>query len=116
MSSPQIPNTDHWTNEAIIAIVDEIHASGTCVEQREDACKEKYATFIERYPILFMMACENTYDKTTLMYMMSMRNQVLNNERSVESASRIVGDKFFRKFVAPVVNDLDNSKNKKPKN
>ena len=36
-----------------------------------------------------------------------------------ESASRVIGNKFFNKFVSPVVNDLNanknNETNKKPK-
>jgi hypothetical protein len=114
-----IPNTDHWKTEEILHIVDTIHKSGSSVPEREAINKIRFAEFLKRYPMLFMMACEDHYDKVTLTYMMNMRNKVLSDECSVESASRVIGNKFFNKFVSPVVNDLNanknNETNKKPK-
>ena len=114
-----ISNTDHWKTEEILHIVDTIHKSGSNVSEREAINKTRYADFLKRYPMLFMMACEDHYDKSVLSYMMNMRNKVLSDECSVESASRVIGNKFFNKFVSPVVNDLTPSKNteanKKPK-
>jgi hypothetical protein len=108
-----IDNTDHWKTEDLLEIIDIIHNSGSCVEERQDRTKEKYAEFIKRYPMLFTMACENSYDKDTLKYMMNMRNRVLNDECSVESASRVVGNKFFGKYVSPVVDNLNSNKKAK---
>ena len=114
-----IPNTDHWKTEEILEIIDTIHKSGSSVSEREAINKTRFSEFIKRYPMLFMMACEDHYDKSVLSYMMNMRNKVLSDECSVESASRVIGNKFFNKFVSPVVNDLNPNKNteanKKPK-
>ena len=114
-----IPNTDHWKTEEILEIIDTIHKSGSSVSEREAINKTRFSEFIKRYPMLFMMACEDHYDKGVLTYMMNMRNKVLNDECSAESASRTIGNKFFNKYVSPIVNDLnsnkDTGKNKKPK-
>ena len=110
-----IPNTDHWKTEDLIEIVETIHNSGSNRVEREHLNKDKYDVFIKRYPVLFMMACEDNYDKNILSYMLNMRNRVLNDECSVESASRVIGNKFFNKYVSPVVDDLDKNKAKKPK-
>ena len=59
------------------------------------------------------MNYEDNYDKNILSYMLNMRNRVLNDECSVESASRVIGNKFFNKYVSPVVDDLDKNKAKK---
>lgn len=107
-----IPNTDHWKTDDIINIVETIHNSASNTKEREELNKVKYADFIKRYPILFMMACEDHYDKNILAYMMNMRNRVLNDECSVENASRVIGNKFFNKFVSPVIDDLNKTKKK----
>lgn len=105
-----IANTDHWKTDDILEIVENIHNSGSSRKEREELNKGKYIDFVGRYPMLFLMACEDNYDKKTLMYMMNMRNKILNNECSVENASRRVGEKFFGKYVSPVVDKLDKQK------
>jgi len=110
-----IDNTDHWETEDILKIVNTIHNSGKNRIEREFNNKGQYPNFEKRYPMLYKLACEDTFDIKTLHYMMNMRNQVLNNERSVESASRIVGDKFYKQFVSPVVNKNPKNKNSSKK-
>jgi hypothetical protein len=107
-----VDNTDHWETEDIMKVVQTIHDSGKNRIEREFKNKGQYPKFEKRYPMLYRLACEDHLDISTLNYMMNMRNQVLNNERSVESASRIVGDKFYKQFVKPVVNTT--APNKKP--
>lgn len=105
-----IPNTDHWKTDDILELVDKINKSANNLIERKEFGKENYPDFIVRYPMLFLMACENTYDKKALSYMMNMRNKVLNDECSVENASRVVGQKFYGKYVTPVVDNLDKPK------
>lgn len=108
-----IENTDHLKTEDILEIIDFIHNSGSSPNERKEKSKNIYVTFIERYPMLYLMACEDSYDKQSLKYMMDMRNRVFSDECSVESASRVIGNKFFGKFVSPVVDNLNSNKKAK---
>jgi hypothetical protein len=105
-----VENTDHWESEDILKMVNTIHNSGKNRIEREFNNKGQHPKFEKRYPMLYRLACEDNLDMVTLNYMINMRNQVINNERSVESASRIVGDKFFRRYVSPVVNNTPPNK------
>lgn len=105
-----IPNTDHWKTDDIIEIIETIYKAGNNFNERKEFGKINYPDFIVRYPMLSLMACEDKIDKKTLTYMMNMRNKVLNDECSVENASRVVGQKFYGKFVSPVVDTLNKNK------
>jgi len=108
-----LPGTDHWETEDILRVVHSIHDSGKNRLEREFNNKGQHPKFEKRYPVLYRLACEDNLDVSTLNYMMNMRNQVLNNERTADSASRIIGDKFFRRYVSPVVDTTPGNKTSK---
>ena len=112
-----IPNTDHWEESDIIRTIEYINAnsSNKTKNESEHIFTQQFPEFEKRYPALFRMACDKTFDREKLTYMMNMRRQVLDDKRSVESASRTVGDKFFREYVSPIVQTIPASQSKKPK-
>jgi hypothetical protein len=111
-----VESTDHWSSEDINRIVLEIQASAATKKDREHINRSSYSDFALRYPFIYSMACDDHFDENTFKYMINMRNQVFNKERTIENASGIVGQKFFNTFVQPVVNNLDTARLEKQQN
>jgi len=101
-----IENSDHWKEEDIRRTIEKIHKNGLTPNHREFLNKPLFPKFIERYPFLFKMSCEDAIDYVTLNYMMNMRRKVLDESVDVEKASKAVGKKFFNEYVAPAVKHI----------
>ena len=105
-----IAGTDHWEEEDIIKTIELIHGNGNTQNARIFKNKDLFPEFEKRYTYLFKIACEDNIDQSKLSYMMSLRRKILADTLSVESASKTVGDKFFREYVAPVVKEVQPAK------
>jgi hypothetical protein len=87
------------SNEEIKEIIKDIRASKLNSKKREEFFEKKYSDFNDRYPYLFNMACGDSFDETTLNYMLSMRSQIRSNQMSEYDASKIIGQKFYDKYM-----------------
>jgi hypothetical protein len=87
------------SSDEINAIVQDIREFKGSNDTRETHFKKKYASFAEMYPSLFSMVCEDNFDLEKYTYMMRLREQVRNSERTVEDTSKEVGQKFFDIYV-----------------
>ena len=76
-----IANTDHWKTDDILEIVENIHKSGSSRKEREELNKGKYIDFVGRYPMLFLMACEDNYDKKNFQELFDKEMKKLTEEQ-----------------------------------
>jgi hypothetical protein len=93
----------------IIKIVDEILAFTGTETVRKNTFKTKYPFFAEYYPALFATACSPGFDYSRFRYMMTLREEVATQQRSLDDASKEVGQVLFDQYVAPVI-DVDKEK------
>lgn len=94
---------DGMSNEEIRAIVAEIALAQGSPDHKATAYKDKFPEFVERYPVLFEMACARDFDMRRFEYMMAMRERIGNKQETVESASKEVGRVMFEDYVKPIV-------------
>jgi len=87
------------SNKEILEIIKDIRNSNLAPKQREAHFEKIYSDFNDRYPYLFTMACGESFDETTLNYILSMREKVRNNNMTEYDASKVVGQKFFNKYM-----------------
>ena len=62
-------------------------------------------TLYDEYPTVFEMHIEGKLD-STFFEMLKLRQQIEKGEMTDDEASRIIGQKLFDRFVAPVVEGL----------
>ena len=98
-----------YSSEEIIAIVNDIVASTLPVTERKTEYTKKYPEFVERYPVLFASSCEDNFDYNRFKYMMRMREQVTSNKKTLEDASKEVGQRMFDAYVKPKL-DMEKEK------
>lgn len=94
---------DHLSSSDIRKIVLEISCSAGHPKDKETKFRKKYHDFAELYPALFEMACTPNFDISKLLYMLELRDKVIQNETSVEDASKVVGETLFDEYVKPVL-------------
>ena len=99
------PLSDGLPSSEIIAIVDEILNFTGTAEARKVYFTNKYPFFAERYVALLATSCSPGFDYARFRYMMSLRDKVTSNVRTLEDASKEVGQVLFDQYVAPVVKD-----------
>jgi hypothetical protein len=87
------------SNAEIMEIIKDIRNSTLSSKQREEHFEKKYSDFSDRYPYLFNMACSESFDEATLNYILTMREKVTSNKMSEFDASKVVGQKFFDKYM-----------------
>jgi hypothetical protein len=98
-----IPNNTEYSSKEIIAIINDMMMhTGTTAEKKLSLSK-KYPEFEQRFPVLFESACDPTFDYARFTNMLRLRDQVLNNETTLESASKKVGQDLFNKYVEPII-------------
>jgi len=99
--------TTHMSSDAIISIVTKMRNDSSVVgktaEEKEEVFGAMYPAFKERYPMLMEMACADDFDAQRFQYIMHMRDQVMNKERTVDNASEEIGQKLFNVYVKPKV-------------
>lgn len=104
MTSKRARESDaHFNSDEIRKIVMEIACAAGTPKDKEKIFRKKHYDFAERLPALFDMACQPNFDMQKLMYMLQMRDQILNNQTTLEDASKDVGQTLFNEYVAPVL-------------
>jgi hypothetical protein len=97
-------NYDH-----LIAIVEVIQQSK--VKNKVQYFEKQYATFKEKYPHLYQMACDpDKVDISTLKYMISMMKQMEETNLSQFDASAKVGKMLYDKYIHDQIKDLPPTK------
>ena len=99
--------SDGLTNEEIIVTVSKIIMECKKEEYKNMDENEKYeklklefSIFSTRYPMLFELAIrDEDFNWDNLNYMLSMRNNIINDKLTSETATKIVGEKWFDKYV-----------------
>lgn len=91
-------------------IVEVIVNSPGNIKEKERIYTTKYSHFVERYPMLFKMACKPDFDMSRLDYILGMMARVNTNELSYDNATKEFGQKMFDTYVKP---NLDKMKKKK---
>lgn len=95
--------TDHISTQEIQKIVLEIACAAGTPKEKENTFRRRYPEFAERYPALFEMVCLPTFDMAKLQYMLQLREQVMQKERTIDDASKEVGQSLFDEYVKPVL-------------
>ena len=93
-----------FSNDEIIEIVTDIRTSTLNPKDRARTYRRKYPEFAERFTALFEMVCAPSFDMTCLQSMLSLRERVISNKMTVDSASRIVGQDLYDKYVSDKMN------------
>ena len=98
---------DDLPSDVIMNIVREIRSRPGTTKEKELWVEKQYPEFADRYKALMKMACESTFDMDRLEYLIRLREQVRNNERTVDDASKEVGQTMFDIYVKPVVDSIE---------
>lgn len=98
-------NTFDSSSDNIIGIVNDILANKNqyTVAQCKDKYSKMFPDFAENFPVLFANVCEPNFDIEKFMYMMTMRDNIVNKSTTLEAASKEVGQTLFDKYVKPVI-------------
>jgi len=99
--------TDGLSNEELIVNISNLIRRSKDEDMRKlndmekfEKLREEFKFFSERYPMLFEMAIrDENFPWDNLSYMLNMRNKIINDELTSDSASQIVGKEWFEKFV-----------------
>jgi len=91
------------TADEIIKIVSEMRDMDALPKDRARYFKNKYPDFVERYPMLFEMACQTSFDMERFEYMINLKMKIDKKEDTVENASKEVGQKLFDTYVKPKI-------------
>lgn len=94
---------EHMDSKEIRTIVLEIACAAGSPKEKEAFFRKRHPEFAESYPALFEMACRPGFDMNRFIYMMEMREKVMQRERTVEDASMEVGQALFNEYVKPVL-------------
>jgi len=105
MSVRKRSRSDIESNEApmssaeVRAIVTNIvETSGTTAEKKARFERE-YPQFAAEMPMLFEMACGSNFDQARFDYFMRLRDSVQSGSRTIESASKEIGEEMFNVYV-----------------
>jgi len=96
---------DGLSNVELVNIVTAIIKRKGEIEYKDDnekfeKLKSEFPDFSARYLMLFEMAIRNEeFDWNSFNYMINMRNKIINNEMTVEDASKKVGEDWFNKYI-----------------
>jgi hypothetical protein len=96
------------TSDDIVEVVQDIVTTTSMVRSAQvskDLNVVKYPEFAKAFPVLFASACEPGFDIGRFMYMIQMRNEVKNEKRTMEDASKEVGQSLFDEYVKPIMNN-----------
>lgn len=104
--------SEFMPNDEIIRIVEEIVADSAEEESKFNTYKDKYNTFANRYPHLFMAACAPNFDMNRLRYMLRMKDAVDKDRLTQHQASVQIGNHMFTQYVKPFVDKDPSDKSK----
>jgi hypothetical protein len=99
MSKRNRLDEDGLPSDEIMTIVREIREYTGSDKRRKAEFEKKYPDFVERYPMLFQLACEPTFDLDRLEYMIKLRESIKTQETTLEDASKEIGQKMFDIYV-----------------
>ena len=94
---------DGYTNEKLLEIIKEVREKYD-IENTDisDANKKdfenNYKFFIERYPFLSDMSLKKDIDMDRLYYMLTLRQNIIENKISFDDASKKVGNDMFEEY------------------
>lgn len=94
---------DGYTNEKLLEIIKEIREKYDINNTDISAANKKdfennYKFFIERYPFLSDMSLKKDIDMDRLYYMLTLRQNIIDNKISFEDASKKVGNDMFEEY------------------
>lgn len=101
---------DNMSSDDIRSIVLEISCAAGNPKDKQQTFQKRHPEFAERYPALFEMACHPNFDMSKLQYMLNLRDQITQKERTVEDASKEVGQTLFNEYVHPIVSNMPPTK------
>lgn len=91
------------TTEEIMTIVGTMVSYQGTSQQKQLRFADHFPEFKAQYPFLFDMACAPDFDMERFTYMMNLREQVSKQSRTLEDASKEIGQKLFNEYVKPHV-------------
>ncbi len=90
-------------NDELIHIVRTVASMNKSMREKRKYCQASFPDFVDRYPMLYEKVCEDGFDMNRFMYMMNLKNQIQKKAQTVDSASKIVGQRLFDEYVKPIV-------------
>jgi hypothetical protein len=102
--------TEQYTTDEIIAIVQTIVGQSGTQKEKHRIFRKSFPEFVEKYPMLFQMACEPDFNMERLVYMLRMRDAVNQQNVSQHQASVSVGENLFQEYVKPLVDSTNPKK------
>jgi hypothetical protein len=94
-----------FPSSVIKEIVEEIRQSKLSVIQKKAYFEKKYSEFFENFPTLSDACCSPDFDYGRFKYMMTMRDNVLQEKVTLDGASKEIGQKLFDHYVKPHINE-----------
>lgn len=94
---------EHMKTDEIRKIVTEIVCAAGTPKDKEKIFRKRHPEFAERYSALFEMVCSPSPDMQKLLYMLELREKVMTQERTIDDASKEVGQTLFDEYVKPVL-------------
>ena len=88
-------------SEELLSIVHDVRENKHTTKERAHLCRTKYPDFVERYPHLFEMICEPEFDLARFEYMIRLRDDIQERKRTLEDASKEIGQNLFDVYVKP---------------
>ena len=80
-------------------------------KQFECKMEKKYKYLKESSKTLFKNVLENKVDQKNFQFLLQMMRQVTNKQKTPEQADMVVGKVFAEKYIDPLVNNINESKN-----
>jgi len=108
-SEPE-PETQPLSSDEIIAIVEEIAATGASLKDRQRIYRNKYPEFAEHYPVLFEMSTQDNFDLPRLKFMIRLRDKIDKSEITQYDASAAVGQTLYNTYVHDKIKDVPPTK------
>jgi len=90
------------TDDDIVRVLREVSASRLSDEVK----RQRYADFIEVYPMLFDKACQGPVDEDMLRMMLRMRKRMVADKISEDDANAAIGIALAKKYVEPTLKSL----------
>jgi hypothetical protein len=87
--------------DTIWKIANIIHTS--TVVNKVEHFAERYKNFVEKYPVLYLSLCKPGFDMAKLKYMLGIIDEVNNQDRTIDDATKMIGQQLFDEYVDPIV-------------
>ena len=102
MSTTKRPrDSEEYTSDEIMRIVGAIRNLEGLPKERARTARSLFPEFVERHPVLFESVCQPSFNMERFTYMIRLKREIEGNQRTVEDASKEVGEKLFDIYVKP---------------